>query len=97
MKMYNGKDRIGRWVRFYNRPQRETYTVESWPDDDSSKKNIDALCAATRRTALSLLSTPWSSPLQATKLMPTLCSRRSTRSSAWRSKRKPRLKVWKNS
>ena len=44
MKIYNDKDRIGFWVRLYNRLQGETYTVESWPDDDSSKKNIDAIC-----------------------------------------------------
>ena len=46
MKMvaYNDKDRIGFWLRLYNRLEGETYTVESWPDDDSSKKNIDALC-----------------------------------------------------
>jgi hypothetical protein len=46
MKMvaYNDKDRIGFWLRLYNRLEGETYAVESWPDDDSSKKNIDALC-----------------------------------------------------
>ena len=44
MKIYNDKDRIGFWVRLYNRLEGETYTVESWPDDDSSKKNIDAIC-----------------------------------------------------
>jgi hypothetical protein len=54
MKLYNDKDRIGFWVRLYNRLEGETYTVESWPDDDSSKKNIDALCrnAAGRTLAL---------------------------------------------
>lgn len=44
MKVYNDKDRIGFWLRLYNRLEGETYTVESWPDDDSSRKNIDALC-----------------------------------------------------
>jgi len=42
--MYNDKDRINFWLRLYNRLEGETYAVESWPDDDSSKKNIDALC-----------------------------------------------------
>lgn len=31
-------------MRLYNRLEGETYRVESWPDNDSSKKNIDALC-----------------------------------------------------
>jgi hypothetical protein len=44
MKSYNDKDRIGFWLRAYNHLEKETYAVESWPDDDSSKKNIDALC-----------------------------------------------------
>ena len=44
MKMYNDKDRIGFWLRLYNRLEGETYAVESWPDADSSKPNIDALC-----------------------------------------------------
>lgn len=54
MKKYNDKDRIAFWMRLYNRLKGETYTVESWPDDDSSKKNIDALCrnAAGRTLAL---------------------------------------------
>jgi hypothetical protein len=44
MKGYDDKDRIELWLRAYNRLENETYVVESWPDDDSSKKNIDALC-----------------------------------------------------
>lgn len=44
MKTYNDKDRIGFWLRLYNRRIGGSYVVESWPDDDSSKKNIDALC-----------------------------------------------------
>jgi hypothetical protein len=44
MKTYNDKDRIGFWLRLYNRRVGGSYVVESWPDDDSSKKNIDALC-----------------------------------------------------
>lgn len=44
MKTYKEKDRIGFWLRLYNRLEEETYSVESWPDDDSSKPNIDALC-----------------------------------------------------
>lgn len=48
MKIYNDKDRIGFWVRLYNRLEGETYAVESWPDDDSSKKNIDAISVVRR-------------------------------------------------
>jgi hypothetical protein len=39
MNTYNDKDRIGFWLRLYNRLESETYVVESWPDDDKSKKN----------------------------------------------------------
>ena len=44
MPTYSDKDKIRFWMRLYNRLVGETYTVESWPDDDSSKQNIDALC-----------------------------------------------------
>jgi hypothetical protein len=44
MKGHSDKDRIGFWLRLYNRRTGGSYVVESWPDDDSSKKNIDALC-----------------------------------------------------
>lgn len=44
MAMYTDKDVIGHWLRLHNRLTGGTYAVESWPDDDSSKKNVDALC-----------------------------------------------------
>lgn len=54
MKTFNDKDRIGFWLRLYNRLEGGTYVVESWPDDDSSKKNIDALCRNTAGQTLAL-------------------------------------------
>jgi hypothetical protein len=44
MATYTDKDVIHHWLRLHNRLKSETYQVESWPDDDSSKKNVDALC-----------------------------------------------------
>lgn len=53
-KVYSDKDRIGFWLRLYNRLKGETFVVQSWPDDDSSKKNIDALCRNASRRSLAL-------------------------------------------
>ena len=44
MATYTDKDVIHHWLRPHNQLKSETYQVESWPDDDSSKKNVDALC-----------------------------------------------------
>jgi hypothetical protein len=44
MATYTDKDVIHHWLRLHDRLKSETYQVESWPDDDSSKKNVDALC-----------------------------------------------------
>jgi hypothetical protein len=44
MAGYTDKDVIRHWLRLYNRLNGSTYQVESWPDDDSSKKHVDALC-----------------------------------------------------
>lgn len=44
MATYTDKDVIHHWLRLHNQLKSETYQVESWPDDDSSKKNVDALC-----------------------------------------------------
>jgi hypothetical protein len=44
MNVYSDKDRIDFWLLLYNRRTGGSYAVESWPDDDSSRKNIDALC-----------------------------------------------------
>jgi len=44
MKNQRDKNVIEHWVRLYDRLNGASYTVESWPDDDSSKKNIDAMC-----------------------------------------------------
>jgi len=38
------KDVIGHWLALYNRLNKATFAVESWPDDDSSKENVDAIC-----------------------------------------------------
>jgi hypothetical protein len=35
---------LERWLQLYNRLSQTSYTVESWPDDDSSKEQIDAVC-----------------------------------------------------
>ena len=44
MAAYSDKDVVNYWLRLHNRLTGGTYQVESWPDDDSSKKNVDALC-----------------------------------------------------
>jgi hypothetical protein len=44
MKNQKDKDVIECWLRLYNRLTGSSFTVEEWPDRDSSKKNIDALC-----------------------------------------------------
>ncbi len=51
MTAYTDKEVVSLWLRLYNWLTGGTYQVESWPDDDSSQKNIDALCCdATGRT-----------------------------------------------
>ena len=54
MAPYSDKDVVEYWLRLHNRLTGGTYQVESWPDDDSSKKNVDALCrdAAGRTLAI---------------------------------------------
>lgn len=52
--VYRDKDRIGFWLRLYNRLKGDTFVVESWPDDDSSKKNIDAFCRNASGRSLAL-------------------------------------------
>ena len=44
--MRNTRDKtiIEHWLRLYNRLSGTSFKVEVWPDDDSSKKNIDAMC-----------------------------------------------------
>jgi hypothetical protein len=32
------------WLQLYNALMRTSYMVVDWPDKDSSKKNIDAIC-----------------------------------------------------
>lgn len=44
MKNHRDKDVIRHWVRLYNRLTGSSFQVEDWPDRDSSKKNIDAMC-----------------------------------------------------
>jgi hypothetical protein len=38
------KDVIKHWLQLYNRLTGSSFHVEDWPDRDSSKKNIDAIC-----------------------------------------------------
>jgi len=38
------KDVIEHWLRLYNRLTGSSFQVRDWPDKDSSKKNIDAMC-----------------------------------------------------
>jgi len=35
---------IAHWLRLYNRLTGSTFQVVDWPDDNSTKKNIDAMC-----------------------------------------------------
>jgi hypothetical protein len=44
VKTQRDKDVIGYWVRLYNRLTGTSFKVEDWPDKDSSKENIDAVC-----------------------------------------------------
>jgi hypothetical protein len=44
MKNQRDKNVIEHWVRLYDRLTGASYAVKSWPDKDSSKKNIDAMC-----------------------------------------------------
>jgi len=42
------------WLRLYNRLTSSTFTVVDWPDKDSSKKNIDAICRDGRGISLAV-------------------------------------------
>ncbi len=44
--MSNRRDKyvIENWLRLYNRLCGSTFVVEGWPDEDSTKKNVDAIC-----------------------------------------------------
>jgi hypothetical protein len=44
MKNQRDKNVIDHWLRLYNQLKGASYRVLEWPDDDSSKKNIDAFC-----------------------------------------------------
>jgi hypothetical protein len=54
MKNQRDKDVIEHWLRLYNRLTGASYRVEDWPDSDSSKKNIDALCRDTSGHTLAI-------------------------------------------
>jgi hypothetical protein len=54
MAGYTDKDIVRHWLRLHNRLKGETYQVESWPDEDSSKKNVDALCRDTEDRTLAI-------------------------------------------
>jgi hypothetical protein len=44
MKNQRDKDVIEHWLRLYNWLTDSSFAVVYWPDSDSSKKNIDAMC-----------------------------------------------------
>ena len=44
MNSKHDKHVIECWVQLYNRLNGATFRVECWPDEDSSKENIDAIC-----------------------------------------------------
>jgi hypothetical protein len=44
MRTSRDKHVIEQWLRLYNRLTGSTYRAATWPDTDSSQKNIDALC-----------------------------------------------------
>jgi hypothetical protein len=44
MKLKSDKTVIEFWLRLYNRLRSANYSVVNWPDDDSSRQNIDAFC-----------------------------------------------------
>jgi len=44
MKNQHDKEVIQHWLQLYNHLTGASYSVEDWPDSDSSKKNVDALC-----------------------------------------------------
>ena len=44
MSRNRDKHVIGCWLRLYNRLMGTSLVVVDWPDTDSSKKNIDAIC-----------------------------------------------------
>lgn len=54
MATYSDKDVVNYWLRLHNRLTGGTYQVESWPDDDTSKKNVDALCRDTAGRTLAV-------------------------------------------
>lgn len=44
MRIPRDKQVIEHWLRLYNRLTGATYRVSTWPDSDSSKMNVDAMC-----------------------------------------------------
>jgi hypothetical protein len=44
MKSHRDKNVIEYWLRLYNRLTGASFEVKDWPDKDSSKENIDAIC-----------------------------------------------------
>lgn len=45
---------IEHWLRLYNRLTGASYEVTAWPDSDSSKQNVDALCIDAKNRTLAL-------------------------------------------
>ena len=44
MRNQRDKDVVKYWLRLHNRLTDSSFQVEDWPDRDSSRKNIDAMC-----------------------------------------------------
>jgi hypothetical protein len=54
MKNICDKDVIELWLRLYNWLMGYSYVVDDWPDNDSSKPNIDALCRDSKGRTIAL-------------------------------------------
>ncbi len=69
MATYSDKDVVDYWLRLHNRLTGGTYQVESWPDDDSTKKTWTR-SAGMRRAERWPSNTPSSSRMQDTSRIP---------------------------
>lgn len=54
MKNQHDKGVIQHWLRLYNWVTGSSFRVADWPDKDSSKKNIDAICKDERGRTLAI-------------------------------------------
>jgi len=54
MRTPHDKQIIEHWLRLYNRLTGASYRVTAWPDSDSSKQNVDALCTNSSGVTLTI-------------------------------------------